>query len=162
MQRSRRTRRVALPALVAAAVLAVACVPQAPSSTDSEACAPPGLPLSRVDVEIIEAPPGSTLKVSEHVRFLNSPPELPDWDIREVTITDAVAGRTLTIAAPMFLSESQLRTPDPGKCLRLSANGGLTYRAVLWADLDPVTILAWNLGILPGAYGASWGFPPAP
>ena len=146
-------------ALAAVVLLATSCTVPPAATGYSQACAPPGTPVSRIEVTFTSAPAGSTLQADIPFLYLGDPGINPGYGTDSVTISDPVAGQTrvLTTATP---GTGQLNNPDPGRCIHLTSTGGLTYQVVLWSETNPVIILEWATGFLPQPNTDRWGYSP--
>jgi len=156
-------RSVVLVALAALAMGMTSCVVTAPSATGfSEACAPVGIPLDRIEVKFLTAPSGSTLKGEISWYYKGTPPDgLPGLGVYDVTVASPVAGETRTLFSKSGSGNpQQLQVPGPGKCVHLTSTGGLSYEVTIFPDTDAGTILGWNLGILPLPNTFVWGYLP--
>ena len=132
---TRTTHHLGLLVPVAAAVLMIvgttscAPVPSGVKTGSTQACAPIGQVVHEIDINVVSAPPGSSIDVSMGWEYKDH----SDAGGLNYGVTDPVAGATYR---PPF-------RPDPGLCLWVSGNNGLQYTTAVVPETDLATIFAF-------------------
>lgn len=130
-----RHSRALVPA-VALAMLLLGCAPPSTSIGQGEVCAPSNQLIASTKIEVLAAPPGSTIRIESAVIF-NEGGEGEDGRVESELMTGLTVGGSRTFTGAFGV--------DPGRCIHIFPTGGADYRVTLVPD-NPIVQLLWALG----------------